>query len=122
MGRDLQWLIPAIAIAMITALCATVLKIATGFPGQPSGLTSLKAAIAIVILTAFFRFLRFFIGLWRNGEEHPAGRIGQAFRPALIDFAPIAAGAAIPGVFLYSSTFLKSMTPEVIPFWNIEKA
>ena len=51
MGRDLQWLIPAIAIAMITALCATVLKIATGFPGQPSGLTSLKAAIAIVILT-----------------------------------------------------------------------
>lgn len=117
MGRDQQWLIPAIAIAMATALCATLLKLATGYPGQPSGITSLKAAIAIVVLTAFFRFMRYFFNLWRSGEEHPSRRILAELRPALAGFAPIAAGVAILSVFLYSITFLKSMITVVVPFW-----
>jgi hypothetical protein len=120
MGRDQQWLIPAIAIAMATALCAAILKLATGYPGQPSGMTSLKAAIMIVVLTAFFRFMRFFFNLWRSGEVHPAQRIRAELRPALWGFAPTGAGVAILAVFLYSITFLKSMIPVIVPFWADE--
>lgn len=117
MGRDQQWLIPAIAIAMATALCATILKLVSGYPGQPSGMTSLKAAVAIVIITAFFRFMRFFFAMWREGVESPSQRIAAEFRPALAGFAPIAAGVAILATFLYSITFLKSMITVVVPFW-----
>ncbi len=120
MGRDQDWLYPAIAIAMAAALSAAALRYLTGYPGQPSGMTSLTAAIAIVTLTAFFRFMRYFFGLWRAGEEHPAVRIRAEFRLALLGFAPIAAGVAILGTFLYSTTFLKSMIPSVIPFWADE--
>jgi hypothetical protein len=117
MGRDQQWLIPAIAIAMAAALCAAALSFMTGYPGQPSGMTSLIAAVTIVVLTAFFRFMRYLLGLWNGGEPHPVAKIGAEFRPALIGFAPIAAGVAVIGTFLYSVTFLKSMIPVVIPFW-----
>ena len=117
MGRDQHWLIPAIGISAATAFCAATLKLATGYPGQPSGVTSLKAAVAIVILTAFFRFMRYFFRLWRAGEAQPSRRILSDFRPALADFAPIVAGVAILSVFLYSITFLKSMITVVIPFW-----
>ena len=117
MGRDQQWLIPAIAISMGTALCAAILKLATGYPGQPSGVTSLKAAVAIVVLTAFFRFMRYFFRMWRDGETHPSQRILDDLRPALADFAPIVAGVAVLATFLYSITFLKSMITVVVPFW-----
>lgn len=120
MGRDQQWLIPAIAIAMAVALLATILKLVTGYPGQPSGMTSLKAAFAIVVLTAFSRFMRYFFGLWRAGVDRPAARIAADLGPALIGLAPIVAGVAILSTFLYSITFLKSMIPVVIPFWADE--
>jgi len=117
MGRDQQWLIPAIAITMATALCAITLKLVSGYPGQPSGMTSLKAAVAIVVMTAFFRFMRFFFSMWRNGVDNPSQAIAAEFRPALAGFAPIAAGVAILATFLYSITFLKSMITVVVPFW-----
>ena len=117
MGRDQQWLIPAIAIAMAAAALAAILKLATGYPGQPSGTASVEATVAIVVLTAFFRFMRFFFNLWRANEERPLQRIREAFRPALAGFVPIAAGVAILGTFLYSITFLKSMITVVVPFW-----
>ena len=117
MGRDQQWLIPAIAITMATSLCAITLKLVSGYPGQPSGLTSLKAAVAIVIMTAFFRFMRFFFSMWREGVDNPSQRIAAELRPALAGFAPIAGGVAILATFLYSITFLKSMITVVVPFW-----
>lgn len=117
MGRDQDWIYPAIAIAVVAALCATILKFATGYPGQPRGVTSLTAAIVVVVLTALFRFLRFFVGMWQAGEEHPAARMWHKLRPALINFAPIAAGIAILSIFLSSLTLLKSMIPAAIPFW-----
>lgn len=117
MGRDQQWLIPAIAIAMAAAVLATALKLLTGYPGQPSGMTSLVAALAIVALTAFFRFMRFFFEMWRNGEAHPSQRIRAELGPALTSLAPIAAGVAVLGTFLYSITFLKSLIPVIVPFW-----
>lgn len=120
MGRDQQWLIPAIAITCVAATCAATLKLASGYPGQPSGLTSLKVAIAIVVITAFFRFMRFFLGMWRQGIERPSERIMGELRPALAGFAPIAAGVAILAAFLYSITFLKSMITVVVPFWADE--
>jgi hypothetical protein len=117
MGRDQQWLIPAIAIAMATALCAATLKLVSGYPGQPSGMTSLKAAVAIVIVTAFIRFMRFFFAMWREGVASPSQRIIAEIRPAMAGFAPIVAGVAILATFLYSITFLKSMITVVVPFW-----
>ena len=117
MGRDQQWLIPASAIAMATGLCATLMKLWTGFPGEPSGMTSLTVAIGIVVATAIFRFFQFLHGMWLSGEEHPARQIRLASVPALRAFAPIAAGVLLIGAFLYSITFLKSMIPVVVPFW-----
>lgn len=117
MGRDQEWLFPAIAIAIAAILTATAINYWTGYLGHPNGVTSLKAAIAVVTVTAFFRFMRFFLGMWRSGEEHPTARLRRELRPALIAFSPIAAGVAILAIFLYSITFLKSMIPAVIPFW-----
>ncbi len=117
MGWDREWILPAIVIAMVAALCATALHLITGYPGRPSGMTSLTAALIIVVLTAFIRFLVYIFSLWRSGDDHPITRIRADFVPALIGFAPIAIGVAIIGAFLYSITFLKSMIPAVIPFW-----
>jgi len=117
MGRDQLWLKPAIAITMAAVLCTVALKFITGFPGRPSGMTSLVAALTVVVVTAFFRFLRYFYGLWRDGEAHPLAKIRAQFRPALLTFTPVAAGVAILVTFLYSITFLKSMIPAVVPFW-----
>ena len=108
---------PAIAIAMVAILCATALNLITGYPGRPSGMTSLTTTLMIVVLTAFVRFLHYVFGLWRADDGHPIARIRADFIPALIGFAPIAIGVAIIGAFLYSITFLKSMIPAVIPFW-----
>ncbi len=120
MGRDQQWLIPAIAITMAAVLCTAALDLLTGYPGRPSGMTSLIAAIVIVVVAAFVRFMRYFHGLWRSGEMHPAARIRADLGPALIGFAPIGAGVAILTTFLYSITFLKSMLPVIVPFWADE--
>ena len=90
MGQDQDWLLPAIAIAIMTVLTAATVNFLTGYPGHPSGVTSLKAAIAVVTITAFFRFMRFFFGMWRSGETHPGARIAAGTRPALTAFAPIA--------------------------------
>jgi hypothetical protein len=117
MGRDMLWLKPAIAMTMVTGLCAAILKLATGYPGRPSGMTSLTAAIAVVVVAAFFRFIRYFYGLWRAGELHPAARIRADLWPATTGFASIVAGVAILTAFLYSITFLKSMLPVLVPFW-----
>jgi hypothetical protein len=120
MGRDQQWLIPAIAITTAAVLCTAVLDYLTSYPGRPSGMTSLVAAITVVVVAAFFRFMRYFFGLWRSGEVHPAARIRADFLPAMMSFAPIGAGVVIVTTFLYSITFLKSMIPVIVPFWADE--
>lgn len=117
MGRDQDWLFPAIAIAIAALLIAAAVNFLTAYPGHPSGLTSLKAAVAIVIVAAFFRFIRFLFRLWQSGEASPTVRIAAEFRPALAAFLPIIAGVAVLSTFLYSITFLKSMIPAVVPFW-----
>ncbi len=110
-------MLPAIMIATAVALCATILNIAIDYPGRPSGMTSLTAAVTIVVLTALARFLKHLFGLWRAAEEHPLARIRADLGPALVGLFPIVGGVAVLGVFLYSITFLKSMIPAVMPFW-----
>lgn len=117
MERDREWLFPAIMIAMATALAAAVIKFATGYAGQPNGTTSLKVAIGVVVVTALLRFLRYLFDLWREGEDHPIGRATKDSSLAFLNLAPVVAGIAIIGLFLYSITFLKSMITAVIPFW-----
>lgn len=117
MGRDEAWIYPAIGIAAIYAAMTFCVRAATAYPGLPNGLTSLKAALFIVAVAAFFRFLRYLFRLWRCGEEHPSDRIAGDFVPALHGFAPIAVGVAILGLFLFSVTLSKSMIPAVVPFW-----
>jgi hypothetical protein len=117
MERDRDWLLPAVVIAVATMSLAASLKLATHFPGQPSGMASLEATIAIVTIAAFVRFMRHLYILWRTGEDHPISRLKADVRPALQAFAPVAAGIVVVGAFLYSITFLKSMIPAVVPFW-----
>ncbi|HEU0309894.1 MAG TPA: phosphatase PAP2 family protein [Sphingomicrobium sp.] len=117
MGRDQDWLYPAIAIAMGTVICAAALQYMTGYPSLPRGRVSLTAALVIIALTALFRFLRYLLSLWRAGEQHPSARIRKQFRPALLAFWPIAAGVVTLGTFLHAISFLKSMIPAVVPFW-----
>lgn len=117
MGRDQLWLKPAIAITIGAVLCTAALKLMTGFPGRPSGMTSLVASVTVVVIASFFSFLRFFFALWREGEAHPLATIRSQFLPALTGFAPVAAGVGILTTFLYSITFLKSMIPAIVPFW-----
>lgn len=117
MGRDEAWIYPAIAIAAAYGAVTFVIKAATGYPGMPSGLTSLRAAIFIVFVASLVRFLRFLLRLWRAGEQRPSARIAAALVPALRSFAPIAVGVTILSFFLFSITLSKSMIPAVIPFW-----
>lgn len=117
MERDRYWYYPAIFVALGTAICAAVIRLATGYPGAPDGQTSLKVAIFIIVVAALFRFLRFLFRLWRAGEDHPISRMRTEFAPALLGFVPIAVGVAILSVFLFSITLLKSMIPSVVPFW-----
>lgn len=117
MGRDEAWIYPATGIAAIYAAVTFFIKAATGYPGLPNGLTSFRAALFVVAVAAFFRFLRYLFRLWRSGEARPSGRIVADFVPALIGFAPIALGVAILSLFLFSITLSKSMIPAVVPFW-----
>jgi hypothetical protein len=117
MDRNDAWIIPALWIAGATMACAVVLRALTGFPGHPEGYTSLKVAIAVVVVSALCRFLFHLLKLWRAGVPNPIERIRSDLRPALADFVPIAAGVAIIGAFLSSMSFLKSMIIAVVPFW-----
>src|ERR1700741_4315540 len=117
MDRDREWLLPAIVITTMTMGLAFALKISTGYPGHPSGMTSLEATITIVLLAAIFRFLRHFYAMWRTDVAHPFAQLRSEFRPALSSFAPIVGGVVIMVLFLYSITFLKSMITVLVPFW-----
>ena len=117
MFRDQEWLLPSIILASLATIVATTLRIVTDYPGQPSGKTSLVAAVAIGLVVALFRFLRHLWILWREGESHPIARIRGDLPLAFFTMAPITAGIAIMAMFLYSATFLKSMIPAVVPFW-----
>jgi hypothetical protein len=118
MDRDRDWLVPTSVVAAATMFLAALLKFVTAYPGHPSGIASLEAAIGIVTVTAFVRFMRYLYVLWREGEAHPLARIRLEFWPALRTFAPIVAGVVIVGTFLYSITFLKSMITTLVPFWS----
>jgi hypothetical protein len=120
MGRDQDWLYPAIAIATAAAICTVTLQYITGYPSLPKGKVSLTAALIVIAVTALFRFLRYLFELWRAGEEHPSDCIREQVAPALTAFWPTAAGVVILGAFLHSVSFLKSMIPAVIPFWADE--
>lgn len=117
MEREQDWIYPAMAIALGAAICAAYLKLVTGYPGMPNGLTSFRAAIAILLMAALFRFLRYLFVLWRAGEDHPISQISAQFWLALRGFGPIVIGVAIISAFLLSVTLLKSMIPAVVPFW-----
>jgi len=117
MEREEDWIFPAVLIAGATIGCTLVLGMATGFPARPSGNTSLKASLAIIVIAALWRFLRYVFGLWRAKIEHPIISIRAELRPALIGFAPVVVGVAIISVFLYLITYLKSMITTVVPFW-----
>jgi PAP2 superfamily protein len=117
MVRDEDWMLPAAAIAAFVAACAAVLSFITKYPDRPGGMTSLRAALAVVAATAFFRFLKHLLNLWRGDEDHPIARMRHDFWPSIRAFKPIAIGVLILSVFLYSITFLKSMIPSVVPFW-----
>jgi hypothetical protein len=104
-------------IAAVTMLLAASLKIATAYPGHPSGMASLEATIAIVGVAAIIRFMWYLNGLWRSGETHPLARLQDGFWPATRSFTPIGLGVVIVGTFLYAITFLKSMITTVVPFW-----
>ena len=118
MDRDREWLLPAIVITTVTMVLAFALKVATGYPGHPSGMTSLEATIGVVVLAAFFRFLCHLARMWRADVAHPIAELRSDFRPALRSFAPIVAGVVIIVLFLYSITFLKSMITTLVPFWS----
>jgi hypothetical protein len=115
--QDRAWLFPTIVVTMVTALAAAVIKHATGYSGQPNGYTSLKVTAAVIVVTALVRFLHYLFGLWQEDEDKPIRRVTVDFRLAILSLAPIIAGVAIIGAFLYSITFLKSMITAVIPFW-----
>lgn len=117
MGRDQAWIYPAVAIAATYAAATFIIKAATGYPGMPNGFASLSAALLIVAVTAFCRFLRYLFRMWHSGEGRPTARMVVDFFPALRSFAPIIAGVAILGVFLFSISLSKSMIPAVVPFW-----
>jgi hypothetical protein len=117
MERDRDWLLPAAMIAVVAMFLAASLKIATGYPGHPSGMTSVEATIAIVTVAAFVRFMRHLYGLWRSGEVHPLARLQEGLWPAIQSFAPVGVGVVIVGTFLYAITFLKSMITTIMPFW-----
>lgn len=117
MGREKSWLYPAFAIAVLAAACAAAVKLATGYPGRPSQIASLKLSLLVVGLAATTRFLLYIFRVWRSGEERPIHRIRQAFAPAALEFMPIPIGVMILGAFFYSITFLKSMIPSLVPFW-----
>lgn len=117
MGRDQEWILPAAILAGIALASAIVISQLTGFSGQPNGLTSLKAAIGIILLAAGMRFLRHLYRLWRQGVVSPIRQLQMDLRPAILGFLPILAGVAVIGLFLSSLTFLKSMITAVVPFW-----
>lgn len=118
MEQDRDWLLAAAAIAVLAAIIAALLKLVTGYPGQPNGMAGLEATIILVTLAAFTRFMKYFYGLWREGEPHPMTRLRGAAGPAIRGFGAVAAGIPILGLFLYSMTFLKSIIPAVVPFWS----
>lgn len=117
MGRDELWIVPAIGIAALYAALTFVIKVAEAYPGVPDSWISLRAALFIVGVAAFFRFLRYLLRLWRSGEERPSTRIVADFIPAVRDFMPIMAGVAILSLFLFSISLSKSMIPAVVPYW-----
>jgi len=117
---DRVWMIPAVAIALVTIALAAMLKLSTGYPGHPSGIASLEATILIVTFAAIVRFLIHLFRLWRGGEAHPINHLRREFVPAVKSFTPVAGGILILGLLLYSITFLKSMIPAVVPFWADE--
>lgn len=117
MGRDETWIYPAAFIAAVYGGITLLIKLATGYPGAPNGLTSLKAALFIIVVAALCRFLRHIFDMWRSGERHPTARIIAAIRPAVLGFTPIVVGVAILSLFLFSVTLSKSMIPAVVPFW-----
>lgn len=117
MGRDETWIYPAAFIAAAYGGVTLLIKTATGYPGTPNGLTSLKAALFVIVVAALCRFLRHLFHMWRSGEKQPAARIIAAIVPAARDYSPIVAGVLILSLFLFSVTLSKSMIPAVVPFW-----
>jgi hypothetical protein len=117
MGRNQQWMWPAFLLASGAALCALLIRIWSGYPGNPKGETSLTIALLVVVFAALGRFLIYLWSLWRSGVERPAARIRADVPQAAIDFAPIAVGVALIGLFLFSLSYLKSMITAVVPFW-----
>lgn len=117
MGRDQKWLWPAILLAMGTAFCALIVRLWSGYPGNPKGQTSLTVALLIITFTALGRFLIYLGKLWQAGIEHPAARLRADLPRAILDFTPIVLGVLTIGLFLFSLSYLKLMITAVVPFW-----
>jgi hypothetical protein len=120
MEQDRTWLFPAIIIALVAVICATLLSSIASYPTQPSRILSLNAALTLAIIATFLRFLGYLFNLWRSGEEHPIAAMRSNLVPAAKRFMPVAAGFAILSIFFYYITFLKSLIPAIIPFWADE--
>ena len=117
MEREEDWILPAIVLAAVAVLAAAAVSVITGYPSRPKGLTSLQATIAVIVLAAFCRFVRYLLGLWRANVDHPIERIRTDLGSALQSFLPILIAVVVIGAFLSSITYLKSMIAAVSPFW-----
>jgi hypothetical protein len=120
MERDKEWLWRMGALAALTICCAGAIRLWSGYPSNPKGVTSLTVALMVVTLTALCRFLLFLWGLWKEGDPHPIAAIRTALPSATFSFLPIAAGVLMIGAFLISLSYLKSMITAIVPFWADE--
>ncbi|WP_037498864.1 phosphatase PAP2 family protein [Sphingomonas jaspsi] len=117
MFDDEPWVRPAVVIALATLAAAGGVRLITGYPAAPSGMTSLVVASLIVALTATARLLTAIFRMWRAGVAHPIAQLRSAAPAALREQWLILLGVTVVAVLLFSTSFLKSMITAVVPFW-----
>jgi hypothetical protein len=112
-----RWVQAAIMFALGGIAWALIFAAATGYQGRPSGLTTVKISLAVVVFASACRFVRYIYELWRTGVPDPIACIRADFQQGLADTLPLLLGVVALCAFLSSITFVKSMIVAVVPFW-----
>jgi PAP2 superfamily len=118
MGRDnFRWMKPAILVACLSMLWATLTAQITGYPNRIDVWSTLSLSAGVIAFVGMCRFWMYVYRLSKAGVPNPISQIRSDFRAGMMDFVPPLIGLVAICIFLSSMTYLKSMIVAVVPFW-----
>lgn len=118
MTKDSDWVLPCVLMLIVQHCVALALSHFVGFAERPPTISYMLMALILSTAGGLTFFLRKMWRLWKEGEDHPLGRLmSDSDWPAIWSYL---LGFQLVAVQIAVLTWLKDMLPLAIPYWADE--